>query len=273
MKRTRGHVATIAVSLLLGSVIMAGCGTQRADSAASSAPASAGPASTAPPSAVAPTPSADDFVASVMRTRDLSTADLQVTVTTDVGDSIRTLTGTGEAAVAQGYGDMQWTDASGAVTRELSNGKGLFVQTDVPDGMWTRLPDERSTPTARLVDPLRGLGALQAVSRVGAEDFEGSPATRYTGTLPASEESLALLGFSDEELVGIGADWQGGVVEVIAWTDDRGRVVGIERSLVLPDAQAGPVSARTMTLLSDFTTAIDLAPPPTESVVEAPEGQ
>ena len=175
--------------------------------------------------------------------------------------------------MSNGYGDMRWTDASGAVTRELSNGKGLFVQTDVPSGMWTRLPDERATPTGRLADPLRGLGGLADVTKVGPEDLDGTATTRYTGTLPASPDSLALLGFSDEELVEIGTDWQGAVVDVTVWIDSKGRVVGIERTLDLPDAAAGPVSAVTMTALSDFTTTIDLEPPPTESVVEAPDGQ
>lgn len=270
MTPTRGSLTAMLVGLVLGSAALAGCGTQRADSAASSGP----PSAVSPtPSAVAPTPSADGFVASVMRTRDLATADLAVTVTTDVGGSARVLTGTGVAAVAQGYGDMLWTDASGAVTRELSNGKGLFVQTDVPDGTWVRLPDERATPTGRLVDPLRGLGGLSDVTEAGTEDLDGLPTTRYTGTLPASPESLALLGFSDEELVAIGTDWQGGVVDVTVWLDAKGRVVGIERSLALPEAAAGPVSASTVTGLSDFTTDIDLEPPPTESVVEAPDAQ
>ncbi len=263
MTPKRGSLVAMLVALTVGAAALAGCGTQRADSAASSAP----------PSVVLPTPSADDFVASVMRTRDLATADLDATVTTEVGGVVRTLTGTGSAAVAQSYADMTWTDASGAVTRELSNGKGLFVQTDVPDGLWSRLPDERATPTSRVSDPLRGLGGLADVARAGAEEFDGIPATRYTGTLPATPESLAMLGFSDEELVEIGTDWQGGVVEVTTWIDGRGRVIGIQRSLDLPDAAAAPVSATTLTALTDFTTSIDLEPPPTESVVEAPDAQ
>lgn len=259
----RGILAPMLGGLLIGSVLLAGCGSQPGDSRASSAP----------PSVVSPTPSADDFVASVMRTRDLATADLDVTVTTDVGGVVRTLTGEGSSAVGKGYGDMLWTDADGAVTRELSNGQGLFVQIDVPDGTWIRLPDERATPTGRLVDPLRGLGGVAEVAEAGAEDLDGVATTRYTGTIPASPESLALLGFSDEELVEIGSDWQDGIIDVTVWIDERGRVVGLERSLDLPEAAAGPVSAATMTLLSDFTTSIDLEPPPTESVVEAPDGQ
>lgn len=263
MTSRRGIVAPLLLGLLLGSVAVTGCGTQRADSAASSAP----------PSVVSPTPSADDFIASVMGTRELATAALDITVSTEVGDVVRTLEGTGKAAIDKGYGDLEWTDASGTVTRELSNGKGLFVQTDLPDGTWTRLPSERSTPTGRLAEPVRGLGALQNVTRVGPDDLDGIPTTRYTGTLPASPETLALLGFSDEELVEIGADWQGGIVDVTVWLDGRGRVVGVERSLDLPGAATGPVTAVTMIRLSDFTTSIDLEPPPTESVVEAPEGQ
>jgi LppX_LprAFG lipoprotein len=265
-KRTR--LALTLGGLLIGVGVLAGCGTQQAGSSASAASPSA-----VAPSAVLPTPSADAFVASVMRTRDLATADLEVTATTDVGGDVRTLTGEGSAAVAQGYASMRWTDASGAVTRELSNGKGLFVQTDVPEGMWTQLPEERATPTGRLADPLRGLGGLADVTKAGAEDLDGSPTTRYTGTLPASPDSLALLGFSDEELVEIGTDWQGADVDVTVWIDAKGRVVGIERTLALPEAAAGPVSAVTMTALSDFTTTIDLEPPPTESVVEAPDSQ
>jgi hypothetical protein len=267
MTPKRSRLAALLGGLLLGSAALAGCGTQQAASTSSSA------APPAPPSAVAPTPSADAFVASVMRTRDLATADLEVTVTTDVGGVVRSLTGEGSSAVSNGYGDMLWTDASGAVTRELSNGKGLFVQIDVPDGMWTRLPDERATPTGRLADPLRGLGGLSDVTKAGPEELDAVPTTRYTGTLPASPESLALLGFSDEELVEIGTDWQGANVDATVWIDSLGRVVGIERALDLPDAAARPVSSVTMTRLSDFTTTIDLEPPPTESVVEAPDGQ
>lgn len=267
MTPKRGILAAMLAVLLLGSVAVAGCGTQRADTGASSA------APSAAASVPSPTPSADEFIASVMRTRDLATAALEITATTDVGGSVRTLTGTGVSALSEGYGDLLWTDAGGAVTRELSNGKGLFVQTDVPDGTWTLLPDERATPTGRLADPLRGLGGLSGVTEAGPEDLDGVPTTRYTGTLPASPESLALLGFSDEELVEIGTDWQGGVVDVTVWIDARGRVVGIERSLDLPGAAAAPVSAATMTSLSEFTTTIDLEPPPTESVVEAPDSQ
>ena len=51
------------------------------------------------------------------------------------------------------------------------------------------------------------------------------------------------MGFSDEELVAIGEDWQGAVIEVTVWVDGRGRVIGIERSLDLPAAAAGPVTA------------------------------
>ena len=112
----------------------------------------------------------------------------------------------------------------------MSNGKGLFVQTEVPDGTWTRLPSERSTPTGRLAEPLRGLGGLADVTRAGSDDLDGTPTTRYTGTLPASPDTLALLGFSDEELVQIGTDWQGSVVDVTVWVDGAGRVVGVERS-------------------------------------------
>jgi hypothetical protein len=263
MTAKRDVLVPAVLGLLLGSLVLGGCGTQRADSGASSAP----------PAAVSPTPSADEFVGSLMRTRDLATAALEITVSTDVGGDLRTLTGSGTSAVSEGYGELLWTDADGAASREVSNGKGLFVQTDVPDGLWTRLPDERSTPTGRLADPLRGLGSLQDVVRAGPEELDGIQATRYTGTLPASPDSLLVMGFTDEELVAIGEDWQGAVVEVTVWVDGAGRVIGIERSLDLPAAAAGPVTAETMTELSDFSLAIDLAPPPTESVVEAPEGQ
>ena len=272
MTPKRTLLAVTLGGLLVGTAVLAGCGTQQADSSAS-ATSDASPSAVAP-SAVTPTPSADAFVASVMRTRDLATADLEVTVTTDVGGSVRTLTGEGPSAVSNGYGDMRWTDASGAVTRELSNGKGLFVQTDVPAGMWTLLPDERATPTGRLADPLRGLGGLADVTKVGPEDLDGTahdPLHRH----PARESRTALPCWASPTR----SSWRSArtgrvpIVDVTVWIDSKGRVVGIERTLDLPDAAAGPVSAVTMTALSDFTTTIDLEPPPTESVVEAPDSQ
>ena len=105
MTPKRTPVAVTLGGLLVGVAVLAGCGTQQADSSAS-ATSGASPSAIAP-SAVTPTPSADAFVASVMRTRDLATADLEVTVTTDVGGNVRTLTGEGSSAVSNGYGDMR----------------------------------------------------------------------------------------------------------------------------------------------------------------------
>ncbi len=99
-----------------------------------------------------------------------------------------------------------------------------------------------SAPRRPVGSPTRSAASADSRTspRSGPRSSTASPTTRYTGTLPASPGQPALLGFSDEELVEIGTDWQGAVVEVTVWIDAKGRVIGIERTLDLPAAAAGP---------------------------------
>ncbi len=124
--RTRMAVATLTVACFASLI---GCGTPRVE-----------PGST--PSAAAlvlPTPAASDFVSTVMRTRVLGTAELTVDVTTTTPDGTTRLTGSGPAGISQGYGGLTWVTDNGETFTEISNGKGLFVQTGGSDGMWTKL--------------------------------------------------------------------------------------------------------------------------------------
>jgi hypothetical protein len=235
---------------------------------ACAAPPVGGSASQAAPP---PTPSSNDFTDSLEHTRSLATATVLIDLTTTVGTTVRDLTGTGGVAFYKGYGDLRWTSVDGSVLHERSNGRGLFVQTDVPGGEWTRTKDPTATATSRLADPLRGLGLVSEPVVAGSEVVDGVRATKMIGSLPAGPEALALLGLTDQEIAAIGEDWRGQLVSVAVWIDDGGRIVRIDRALDLPDATTGPVVARTSTRLSDFSRIVDLAPPPPESVTNASE--
>jgi hypothetical protein len=255
--RTR-LAATSLVMVCAGSLVA--CGTPRV--AQDSAPSG--------PAVVLPTPAVNDFVSTVMRTRGLGAADLsiEVNVTTDEG-TVR-LIGTGPASLGQGYGGLDWVTEDGDVFTEVSNGKGLFVQADGPTEMWTHSTEKWPTPTSRLADPLRGIGTATDVVKVGSASLGKLDTVRYTGRIPASPESLMLMGLEDEQIAALEDSWRDQWIDIAVWADPRGRIVRIERSVDLPDTPIGPVSATTTTEVDNFSRTIDLDPPPSESVTEAP---
>ena len=239
---------------------LVGCGTPRVDP--ESAPS--------PPQQILPTPTANDFVTTIMRTRGLSTADLAIDLTTTVGNDTTRLTGSGPAGIRGGYGRLTWTPDGGEAFTEVSNYKGLYVQTGGPSGLWTHQPDRLATPTSRLADPFRGLGTAMDVTRRGPERLGDQATTRFTARIPADSDSMALMGLSGDQIASLGDSSRGQWVEVTVWVDGRGRIVRVDRSVDIPNAPDGPVSATTTTLLDDFSRTVDVEPPPTESVTEAP---
>ena len=242
------------------SVSLAACGTPRVDP--DSAPSA--------PVVVLPTPAVNDFVSTVMRTRGLGTADLTVEVSTTTDEGTVRLSGTGPAGFSKGYGSLEWVTDDGEVFTELSNGKGLFVQVGGPAAMWTHSPDAWSTPTSRLADPLRGIGTAIDVVDAGPTRLGEVDTVGYTARIPADPESLSLMGLSDEQIASLGDSWRGEWIDVSVWVDERGRIIRVERTVDLPRTPIGPVSATTVTDLADFSRTIDLEPPPSESVTEAP---
>ena len=238
---------------------LVGCGTPRVDSEAAPNP----------PAVVLPTPAANDFVSTVMRTKGLNMANLAMFVTTTTTDGISHLSGSGSGAVGQGYGRIEWIQDDGSRFTEVSNGKGLFVQSGGPTDRWTHYADKRATPTSYLVDALRGLGTAMSVVQGGTEQLGGVTATRYVGRIPADADSLSMLALPAEQISGLSDAWRGQWIDVTVWVDGGGRIIRVDRALEIPDTPDGPVSATTSTRLEDFGQAIDLEPPPTESVTEA----
>lgn len=216
-----------------------------------------------------PTPSANAVTDAVIQSKGLATATIEVDATTTIDGVERTQHGSGEADVSRGMGAITWTADDGRVVREISNGKGLFVQAAGTDSLWTHLPDATATPTGRLADPLRGLGALTDVIADGTEVIGGEQAGRYRGSMAADPTALTLLGLPDATVAALGDAWRGTRVDVVAWVTDTGRVVRIDRSWSAPASPAGPVSARTSTRLSDYVSLINIDPPPAESVASS----
>lgn len=255
MRSARTLIVAAGIAATIAS--LAGCGTPRVD-----------PSTAPPPQEITMMPSNNAFVTSIQATEVLSSAAVDIDLATTVGDRTEERTAEGVAALRRGFGELTWTE-DGATRRERYNGKGVFVQDDVPDGTWTHLPKDELTPTIRLADPLRGLGQLQDVDVTEDVTATGVPVTRYTGRLPADPDRLAYLALTPEQIEGIGSAWEGRSIDVVAWTDPRRRVVRVDRTFSVTGDDGVPVSVTVKTVLDDFGAQIDLAPPKPESVIEA----
>ncbi|MCX6432379.1 MAG: hypothetical protein NTX29_06185 [Actinobacteria bacterium] len=249
-----------AVSALLLAVLSIGaCGTPRV-------PVGDADDTAAPSPAMMPTPNA--FVSAVMHTRDLGSADVDITVDTSLDGSTDHVDGIGAVALDRGFGNIAWTGADGT-TRVINNDVAIFVRDDVAGGMWTRLPEGQLEPRTAFANPLAGLGLLQNVVSADAEAIDGSHATRYSGRLPADQQALSAFGLTDEEITRLGDTSRAPGIDVTAWVDDAGRLLRVDRAFRLPAESGTSADLRVSTALSDFSGVIDVGPPPSESVTSA----
>jgi len=179
------------------------------------------------------TPGASVWLTAIERTKSLGTARINVTVSAGAAGDF--LVGTGIVDLAKGLGFMTWTDSTG--TRlELDNERGTYVKTD----HWH--PQE--TVTKALADPLAHLGAVH-IDAVTSAPCGTQSCTRYRGTLPARESSLASLAYPPDAA-------RPTHVTVAVDIDSRDRIVAVERT-------AGDVTIRVT--LSDFSEPLDLSAP------------
>ena len=178
-------------------------------------------------------PMANAFVSSVMHTRGLGSAAVEISAESSVDGVDTRLTGTGGVDLGRGFGNILWTDAGGE-SREIVNDVAVFVQSDGPGSTWTRLPEGQKRPTTALTAPLAGLGALSDVASLGTEDVGGRPATHYAGKLPADAANLAALGLTDEQIARLAGQADGATIDVSAWVDSASRIVRVDRSVDLP---------------------------------------
>lgn len=222
--------------------LLAGC-------AAPASPATA-PLSTAPP-----TPVAGALATGLMRTKALGTATASIDASAALPGGSRTMQATGAVGVDRGTGSLTWTLGDGSTVRHLRTAKGLFVQGGGPGG-WVLYADPGRVPAAAATDPLRGLGLLQDVSARPT-----SSGTVVSGRLPATADSLRLVGLSDPEIAALAPGWQGRPVEVEVGLDGSGRVVRVERRVRLPDGEAWM-----RTDLGDFRVPLNLTTPASGSV-------
>ena len=249
-----------AVSALLLALLSIGaCGTPRV-------PVGDAGYTAVPSPAMMPTP--NDFVSAVMHTRDLGSADVDITVDTSLDGSTDHVDGIGAVALDRGFGNIAWTGADGT-TRVINNDVGIYVRDDVARDRWTQFPEDQFNPRTAFANPLAGLGLLQDVVSADAEAIDGSHATRYTGRLPADRQALSAFGLTDDEITRLGDTSRAPDIDVTAWVDDADRLLRVDRAFRLP-AEAG-ISAdlRVSTALSDFSGVIDVGPPPSESVTSA----
>ena len=210
-------------------------------------------------------PSANEFVSAVMHTRDLGSANVDITVDTLIDGARQHLDGIGAVALGRGFGNILWTDPTGT-TRIINNDVATFVRDDEPDGMWNELPESAITPRTAFADPIASLGLLSDIRSDGAEEIDGIATTRYTGRLSADPQNLAAFGLT-EDVIATLADASGGSsISVTAWADQTGQIVRVDRSFSGDSGSGTPVDLRVSTSLSDFSGVIDVGPPPSASV-------
>jgi hypothetical protein len=246
----RALAAGLLAAVALG---VGACGTPRV----------APDATPTPLAVIPPTPSASQFVSAVTFTRALGTARMAVDVSTSIDGTGAVRSGEGTVALSQDMSSMVWT-SDGQRVHELINDQGTFLQDDIPDGLWTRLPEGETTPNHVFADPLHGLGGLMDLAVEGPDTLDGVEVTRYSGALPADPSSLADMGLSQEQVAALDDAWAGRTIAVTAWADGS-RVLRVDRALDLPDRAA---TASTSLRLSDFGVLTDIEVPPSESVTE-----
>jgi hypothetical protein len=256
---SRRSPLTLAVSVVIAGALVGACGTPRSD-----------PSVSASEQPISIMPMANPFVSAVMHMRGLGSAavDVEADYHLDGTDSRRT--GVGAVDLGRGFGNVLWTDADGS-EREIVNDVAVFVQSDGPDSPWTRLPEGVVRPTTPLNAPLAGLGAIEDPTWGGTETIDGRMVTRYDGRLPADPVSLAALGLTAAQVSRLGVSVGDATVAVSAWVDSANRIVRVDRSLDVPDG-TDAARVRVSTRLSDFSRNIDVAPPPSQSVTNAPTG-
>lgn len=264
MRRTR----LVAAVLVAATLVLTGCGTHRVDPSAST-PTLDGE--------IPPTPSANDYVSSVLNTKTRGSAKVTTTITIKTPEGQRTLVGKGPTFLDPGFGVIKWT-ADGATYVEMVNDQGIFVQSSPPDGRWTQYVDAKSTSatggvatttTSGSASPLRGLGVAQDVVNQGTEQVGKVSATRYTGRLPLTPKELRGMGLTEDEITALGEHWQGADENLTVWIDPDGFIVKVDRSIDLPNATGGPVSVTSSTTLRNLGVALDVTSPSTSLVDSA----
>ena len=210
-------------------------------------------------------PTANDFVSGVMHTRDLGSANVDITVDTTIEGSHQHLDGVGAVALGRGFGNILWTDADGT-TRIINNDVATFVRSDEPSGLWNQLPEGTSTPRTAFANPIASLGSLSDVRTEAVEEIDGVGTTRYTGQLSADPQNLAAFGLTDDVIATLADTSGGSSITVTAWVNDTGQIVRVDRSFTSAPGSGTPVDLRVSTSLSDFSGVIDVAPPPSASV-------
>jgi hypothetical protein len=257
--RARAGAALLLAVLSAAALALTACGTPRV-------PVGEADYSAVQRPSMMPTP--NEFVSAVMHTRDLGSANVEITVDTTIDGSRQHLDGVGAVALGRGFGNILWTDDEGTM-RVINNDVATFVRDDEPSGLWNQLPDGVSTPRTAFADPIASLGLLADVLADGVEEIDGIPTTRYTGRLAADPKSLAAFGLADDQIATLTGTAGGLSVTVTAWVDSTGQIVRVDRVFSSTPEGGTPVDLRVSTTLSDFSGVIDVGPPPSASVTSA----
>ena len=207
---------------------------------------------------------ADVVRASVQKTTDAKTAQLNLTATLDGFAGGQQVTGTGavdfDAQKARAQIELMGLQLDGIV-----DGANVYARSSLfGDDSWYRLSDTgAASPSdgglacvwSRLVDPAQMFQTLRdaagSMTEVGSEKADGVDTTHYTGNIAVPTEQ----GSSGAKSASVPVD---------VWVDGQGRIARVQSTL--SGGTDSPLSGRVTVEFHDYGKAVSIEPPPAEQV-------
>ncbi len=244
-------------------MVMTGCAADSTETAPSPEPSVTAASPSVQPSELTTDPSAM-WQRAIEQTRQADGAVVDVQLITDVEGFERITSGEGYVAMAQGYGDIEWTDALGT-TREVLTADGHFLEVD---GTWFSIESTGSLPTTVAFDPLNGLDSATNVVDAGEETVFGVNTTRLDAQLDPSRGATDM-GFSDEERTVFVENDEASLTSTM-WVDEQGRIVRVLRDYRSASVDGDPISATSLYVFTGVGVLQPIDVPETAEAIPAP---
>lgn len=142
-----------------------------------------------------------------------------------------------------------------------------YVQLPMFGQKWIKMPIQQLG--VDFADPTSGLDLLRRagdLTEVGPEPVDGVEATKYTGTIDLRKALEQMAPEADKKTADQLARTTG-TADVTVWVDDEGRIVRYDQKATIK-AGGQAITTTSSTTLTDFGVATDIAPPPSDEVMD-----
>jgi hypothetical protein len=224
---------------------------------------------------------AEAVVTAATQTINAHSADVSMSVDASATGMQESLTGSGAFDFAQKTGTMTMTipvNGNQYSEQEILDGSTIYVNVSgldtglAPSQPWISVPVDQSDSTGSGISTLDAMALLHqlqtvggAVTSLGQTGYDGTEATEYQATLPASaleSEMGALPSSSGQNSLGL--DLPDMTIDVYVTPD------GLLKALVVPtysfDIASETISVNMTLTFSNFGTPVNVTPPPADQV-------